>query len=147
MMRTIHLDYSRYVQPPIASLIFAKYGKNLQTLKFAKKMAKTRTKIQAAYLCMSSQESSMKPLKPLVSLFLVCFGIKELCQFWHFQKLPNSAICNCATHFGISSDSFYTLIFAILGKDVHYFMLLYQLTVHSGIGFSLYLPNLAKLHH
>ena len=31
---------------------------------------------------------------------LPVFSKKELCQFWHFQRLPNSA-----THFGINSDS------------------------------------------
>ena len=87
-MRAIYLDYSRYVQPPIASLIFAIYGKNLQTLKFAKKTAKTRIKIQAAYLCMRNRESLMKPLKPLVLLFL--------CLFWHKGIMPILAFSKVA---------------------------------------------------
>ena len=61
-------------------------------------------------------------------------GIKELCQFWNFQRLPNSANYNSATHFGINSDSFYILMFAIFGKNIHFFMLPY-ISLYSGFWF------------
>ena len=52
------------------------------------------------------------------------FCINELCQFWLFQRFPNSA-----THFSMNSGSFYMLMFAIFGKNVHYFYTsTYQLT-------------------
>ena len=60
----------------------------------------------------------------------------QFCQFWH----------NSATHIGINSGSFYMLIFAIFGKNVHYFYTsVYQLTSWVLV-FSLCLPNLGKIH-
>ena len=49
-----------------------------------------------------------------------CFGINELCQFWLFQRLPNSA-----THFAMDSGSFYMLMFAIFGKNCPLFLYFY----------------------
>ena len=68
-----------------------------------------------------------------------CFGINEICQFWVFPRLPNSA-----THFVMDSGSFYTLMFAIFGKNVHYVIYFYISAYIMVLVFSLRLPNLAK---
>ena len=71
-----------------------------------------------------------------------CFGIKELCQFWHFQRLPNSAKYNSAAHYGNNSSSLYMLMFTIHGKNVYFYISTYIV----GLGFFIILAKSGKTH-
>ena len=84
-----------------------------------------------------------------ISVYLAGFGfyyacqiwqkfITQFCQFWH----------NSATHIGINSGSFHMLMFAIFGKNIHYFIYFSISAYIVSFGFfSLCLPTLAKVHN
>ena len=56
--------------------------------------------------------------------------------------MPNS---RSATHFAMDSGSFYMLMFAIFGKNVHYFYTsIYQLSYIVGFGFFIILAKFGK---